>query len=140
MFLKCKRHNMTHSASKFTAPSIVCSPTISTQPTITNGVLKSCPRAILHLTFTIFICLIVLRAAAVAVRRLELPLVLEANKNVVQQDAGPYPSLRSKMIVRRGDFDGDGVQGSQPTLQYCVDMLNAASRLALRIIEFLQRS
>jgi hypothetical protein len=58
----------------------------------------------------------------------------------VQQDAGPYPSLRSKMIVRRGDFDGDGVQGSQPTLQYCVDMLNAASRLALRIIEFLQRS
>lgn len=113
-------------------------PTISGQPTITNSVLKSCARAIVHLLT--FFRLIALTAAAVAVRLLELPLVFEANKNIVQQDARPYPPLRSKMIVRRDDFDGDGIQGSQPTLQYCIDMLNAASGLALGIIKLLQKS
>jgi hypothetical protein len=137
---------MSHFAAsnKFTAPSIIfipINPAIRSQPTITNRIFKMRARAILHIvTFIIFICIIILAAAAVAVCILELPFVLEANKNIVQHDAHSNPPLRSKMVVRRDDLDGDGVQRSQPTLQNGVNMLNAASSLALRIIKFLQKS
>jgi hypothetical protein len=57
----------------------------------------------------------------------------------VQHNADSNPPLRSQMIFRRYNLDGDGIQRPQTALQDGIHVLNTATSLTLGIIELLQK-
>ncbi len=87
-------------------------PSISSQPPITNSSLKHSSRTISNF---IFINIFTAAAACVSAAAyiLKFPLVLQHNKNVVQNQARPNPALRSQMIIAGCYLDGDCAQGTQ---------------------------